>query len=446
MRRAGLAPAALAAPLVVALLVAAPARGQEAIAPSIPLEPAVATVSLAEALSRSASVDPDYVAALRQVGDADWVRRSAWSAFLLPVVDFSWSWTKGSSPFFNIGTGGLTDELTQFGMRGTYALFEGGSRIFDMKAAAAGTDRAAAGEQRQRFATALQTEADYYDVLLQRELLRVASERERRAEGQLAVARARVLTGAAVQTDSLQLLLELTRAQVDRLRQQTGFNVARLQLGRRIGVAGPVDAAPLDSLPGSGLPLTQQEAVREAVERSPITEVARAEERRTDALFKSERGSYLPSLDLFGSWTGFGDEFIPDATTRASFGVQLNFPIWDGAQREIRLYRANTIRQVAEAARLDTELGVARDMTEAYQAYLTARASAGLAARAVVVARESLRVQEERYRVGATAIIDLITAQVDLTEAEAGLVQALYATRLAMAGVEAILGRRLFDK
>jgi len=438
------APAAVA--FLLALL-AAPARAQEpAAAPSVEIEPAVATVTLAEALSRSASVDPNYVGALRQIGDADWVRRSAWSAFLLPVVDFQWSWTKGSSPFFNIGTGGLTDELTQFALRGSYPLFQGGSRIFDLKAAAASVDGAEAGEQRQRFATALQTEADYYDVLLEKELLRVAAERERRAVEQLEVARARVLAGAAVQTDSLQLLLELTRAQVDRLRQETAYKVARLQLGRRVGMAGPVDAAPLEELPAGALPLSEQEAVSEAVERSPITEVARAEERRTDALFKSERGAYLPSLNLFGSWTGFGDQFIPDATTRGSYGVQLSFPIWDGAQRELRLYRANTARQVAEAARLDTERGVARDMTEAYQAYLTARASADLAERAVVVARENLRVQDERYRVGATTIIDLITAQVSLTEAEAGLVEARYTTRLALAGVEAILGRRVYAK
>ncbi|MGW8283031.1 MAG: TolC family protein, partial [Gemmatimonadota bacterium] len=72
----------------------------------------------------------------------------------------------------------------------------------------------------------------------------------------------------------------------------------------------------------------------------------------------------------------------------------------------------------------------------------TARTSAALAANAVVVARENLRVQDERYRAGATTILDLLTAQVDLTEAEAGLVQARFTTRLARAGVEAILGRR----
>jgi len=358
------------------------------------------------------------------------------------VIDFRWSWSKYSSPQFNIGTGEETDQLTQFGLVGSYTLFNG-RRIFDVKAANADVDGAEAGERRQRFFTALGTEADYYDALAQKELLRVADERVRRAEEQLMVARARVLAGAAVQTDSLQLVLELTRARVDLLRQTSALSVSQLQLGRRVGIPGRVAAEPLDTLPAQALPLTEAQAIEEAVTVSPIVEFARAEERKMDAVFKSERSSYLPTLSLFGSWAGFDDDIVPDATKRATFGVALNFPIWDGALREIRVYRASTARQISEAARRDTELGVGRDMAEAYLAYNTARASAELAANAVIVARENLRVQEERYRAGATTIIDLITAQVDQTEAEAGLVQARYTTRLARAGVEAILGRRL---
>ena len=76
-------------------------------------------------------------------------------------------------------------------------------------------------------------------------------------------------------------------------------------------------------------------------------------------------------------------------------------------------------------------------------AYTTARASYDLAGEGLVVARENLRVQEERYRAGATTILDLVTAQVSMAEADAGLVQARYAARLALAGLEALLGRRL---
>ncbi len=406
----------------------------------------VLTVTLAQALQLAASVDPNYVAALREVGDADWVRRQAWMAFVIPSAQFQWSWNRFSSPQFNIGTGNPTDELTTASLGARYDLFTGGARIYDMQGSAAGVEGARAGELQARFEAALGTEADYYEVIAQTELLRVARERTARAEQQLEVARARVLSGAAVQTDSLQLLLELTRAQVEELQQDAAVKVARLQLGRRIGHAGPANAVALDTLPAADLPITEADAYREALTSSPRVEVVQAEARVADAFFKAERGSYFPTVSLFGQWSGFDEDIIPRATTRTTYGVSLNFPLWDGANREIRVYRANTVRQVAEAARADTEREVGRNIVAAYQAYETARASAELAARAVLVARESLRVQQERYQAGATTILDLLVAQVDLTEADAGLVQSRFTTRLALAGVEAILGRRLFDK
>jgi outer membrane protein TolC len=63
-----------------------------------------------------------------------------------------------------------------------------------------------------------------------------------------------------------------------------------------------------------------------------------------------------------------------------------------------------------------------------------------------VVARENFRIQQTRYRSGATTILDLLDSQVNLSDAEAGLVEARYVTRLALAALEAILGERLFNR
>jgi outer membrane protein TolC len=63
----------------------------------------------------------------------------------------------------------------------------------------------------------------------------------------------------------------------------------------------------------------------------------------------------------------------------------------------------------------------------------------------VTVALQNYRMQELRYRSGASTILDLLDAQVNLAQAEAGLAEARYQTRLALARLEAILGRRLFS-
>ncbi|MDH3455397.1 MAG: TolC family protein [Gemmatimonadota bacterium] len=401
-------------------------------------------VTLEEALERAARLDPNYVAASRQIADAAWARRAAITAFIIPAISSQLSITTYSNQTFNIGTGEPASTIAIAQISGRLNLFAGLSKVHELARTAAELEGARASELESRFATALLTESDYYDVVAQRELTRVAQERVRRAIEQLAVARARVLAGGAVQTDSLQLLLELTEARVGLLRQEAQLKVARYALARRIGAPGPVDAEFRDTLAGVPLPLTQEQALAEAVEASPQAIAARASERAAEALVRSTAGSYLPSVDLFGQVSAFDEKLFPNAISRSSIGVSVSLPIWDNGQRELTQSRAKTARDIARALRNDLELVLRRDVVQAYEAYESARAASLLAEQAVIVARENLRVQAERYRAGATTIIDLITAQVSLSEAEAGLVQATYGTRLALSGLEAILGRRLF--
>jgi outer membrane protein TolC len=99
---------------------------------------------------------------------------------------------------------------------------------------------------------------------------------------------------------------------------------------------------------------------------------------------------------------------------------------------------------VARAAREDVERAARRDVTEAYETYTTARDNYALSIRGLATAVENFRVQDQRYRAGAATILELVDAQVQLTQAGSDVVQTRYATRLALAGLEAILGRRLF--
>ncbi len=433
------------ATLLTVFQLAVPAAASAA---SVPQGPdSLMVVTLADALRRAANVDPNYVAALRNVVDAKWQQRAAYAAFIIPATTLSVTQTRSNNQVFNFGTGDFANRLTQAQIDMRLNLFNGLSKFFEAGRAGAAVAAADANELQARFQTALLTEADYYDVLAQRELMRVAAERVRRAEEQFAIARARVLGGAAVQTDSLQLLLELTRAQVDLLRQRATLRVARIELGRRIGVPEPVDAAPLDTLPSGPLPITERQAVLEALQEGPRYRAAQEGAQAAARAYSAVMGQYLPRVDLFATYQAFGDEFfLPDDSRRWIYGFSINFPIWNNAQREIQLSQAKSNREVARALRDDIEREVRRDVVAAYEVFETARASADLAEVAVVVARENMRVNQERYRVGATTILDLLTAQVSLVEAEATLVQASQAERLALAGLEALLGRRIYPK
>ncbi len=158
--------------IALALLLAAPAvaTAQEATGQEFP------EVTLAEALRRAASLDPNYVAALNEVGDANWRRVAAYSAFVTPAVNFQSSSTTFSSDIFNVGTNRTTDRIVDAQLSASYDIFRGGGKFFDLWSARAGLKSARANERQARFESALQTESDYYAVVAERELTRVASE------------------------------------------------------------------------------------------------------------------------------------------------------------------------------------------------------------------------------------------------------------------------------
>ncbi len=419
-------------------------------APASPLSPrggwgldSIPVVTLADALERSVKLRPDYVRALGSVAEADWSRKAARLAFFVPSASVSLDYTKYSKAFFNIGTFNQSSTSSTFNLGASYEIFSA-RKFAELGRSAAELDAATANEVQQRFIAALQTEASYYAVLTGSELVRVGLDRVSRADQQLQVARARVMTGDAVQSDSLTVRLELIRARVSLLQREADLRVARLDLGRRVGTDGPVDAAPLDSAGPEPLPLGLRDAIARALEQGPAYRVARASERQAEAVLHGRRGGYLPTLNLSAAHSRFDIKIFPGASNVSSVTLTASLPLWDNGQRELGIIRSRADRNVARALRSDLELSAQRDVTQAYDGYETARAAWDLAVEANAAAMENYRVEDARYRSGATKVVDLINAQNNLSDAEAGLIQARYVARLARAQLEAILGTR-FD-
>jgi outer membrane protein TolC len=423
--------------IAVGLLAASPAVAQSTRQP-----PSV--VSLADARRRAALVDPDAVAARANVETAVWERRAARTDLFTPNVFATTNFTHFARRSVNFGTFSTSANATSATLEGSYTLL-GAGKLSSLKRARASLESAEASETATRFRTALATDVAYFSVLADRELLRVAGERLARAREQFGIARVRVAAGDVIATDSLQLLLEVNRAQLAVLRRDSAVAVSRLRLGRQIGLSGPADAAPVDTALPPPLSLSEEDALREMRERGPDIEAARAAERRASAAVGTEREGYLPDIVLGAARVAYDSVLFPSALARTQFAITVSLPIWDGGQRELSIARARSERDIARANRADSERAAAELMAEAYHGYQTSRAGTELARVGVQVAAETYRVQGVRYREGATTILDLLEAQVALSEAEATLVQARYATHLALAQIEALLGRNLAE-
>ena len=409
-----------------------------------PAADSVPVFTLAEALQAAVKLNPSYVAALGSVSEAEWARTAARLAFFVPSVTATMDLTKYSDKFFNIGT--LTPSSTSVtGQLAAHLELFSVRKLMDLGRTQAELEAATATEVQQRFLAAMVTEAAYYAVLAEAELLRVAQGRATRAEEQLRLARARVVSGAAVQSDSLTVRLELTRARVSLLREESQLRVVRLGFGRRVGIAGPAAAAPVGDEAPAELPLTLDAAITQALDQGPAYRVARATERSAQAELRGRRGAYFPTVNLVGAHTRFDTQFFPSARNVSSITLNFSFTLWNNGEREMAIIQSRARLDVARAFRADLERAALRDVTAAYDGYETARAAVDLEVEALGLARENYRVQEARYQAGATTVLDLLAAQDDLSQAEANLIQARYANRLALALLETILGTRLMS-
>jgi outer membrane protein TolC len=404
----------------------------------------IPVVGLQAARERALAIHPASIAARGDLDVAAWQRRSALTDLITPNISANTSFASFSDPFMNPGTGSVTGQATSATIQANYTIF-GRGKFAAVKRARASLDRAAAGETAAEYNITLATDAAYYSVLADQELRRVAQARLERAQEQLSVARSRAQAGYSIATDSLQLVIEVNKARLDMLRRDSALTVSRLRLGSTIGLSSAVDAAPIDSAISAELPFTVEQAIAELRTRGPSLIVARANEKSAEAALSFEREAYLPEISVGAQIGTYDTELFPSAFNRSQFNVQVSLPIWNGGLRELSVARARADKNVAKAQREASERQAAEQMAGAYNGYNTARSATELAQIGIVAATENYRVQRARYREGSTTILDLLEAQVQLSEAESQLVQSRYAARLALAQVEALLGRRVFD-
>jgi outer membrane protein TolC len=408
-------------------------------------------VTLADAIRRSEQVQPDVVRAAGDVRTAGARRRSALGAFL-PTVSASSS----ASDFFSEGesrvdpvtglviSGNRSNRSLSTSLSASVDLFTGFRRGAEMRAARANENAADASLVDARFQQALTTTNQFLDALAAAQLLRVRETSVRRAEEQLKVSVAKLRAGSATRSDSLRSLVTLGNARLDQLTTQTDLAAAEANLARLVGETGRVQAVD-DSSFYVVLPVLDSQALRAEVEsKSPRVQSAAAAAAASRATVKASRSSYWPSLALSAN-TGWNGNQVNDydLVNQRQVSLALRWNLFDGFDRELTIVQREADLDVAEANASDAKRAVQADLELRLAEMDAATARIGITQTSVVAAREDLRVQQERYRLGASTIVDVLTSQEALNQAEVDVVNARFDYLRAKAQLEALIGRKL---
>ena len=408
-------------------------------------EPAPArTVSLEEALALALQNAPAMVAAEGAVDIAEAGLLQARGS-LLPSLSANGVFSNSSNERFDQTTGRLVSQNYTAQLQGGYDIFTGGRRLAQLRGAGADVAAAEAQMRAQRFETILATTQAFYAAAAASDIVRAAGQRLARARQQMEFAETRLEIGTATQSDALRAELEVGNAELGLIDAESSLRNARLTLGRRIGVAEAVAADPA-ALPADAPPLPAvAELIARALRTSPEVLAAEAtlESRTADRL--ESYLAYAPSVRLTGGYDWFSFDFPPQEQSW-NFRVTASLPVFNNFGREAAVDRANAARRTSQAQARDAALAVRAAVEAAASEVGSAERRVLISERAVELAREDLRVQEERYQIGAATILDLQTSQVALTDAEVAAVRARQALGTAIAQLEAVLGETITEE
>ena len=425
--------------LVACALVAAPAQAQKP------------KVTLAEALERASRVQPSVVQAFGTVRNAAARQRSATGAFF-PSLNLN----SGIGRSFSEGpqrvdpntgqviSGNSTNQSITNSISSNVDLFTGFRRGNEKKAANANRTAAEAGLLNARYTLQLTTTNQFFDVLAAEQLLRVRDASVRRAEEQLKVSVALLHAGRGIRPDSLRSVVTLGNAQLNLINAQTALATAEANLGRLVGEDGPVGAVD-DSTLYMVLPAVDTAALRaEAMAQAPSVKAAEASAASARAAIGVAKASYFPTLNLSANMSLNGSRANDyDFLQGRQFNLGLSWPIFNRFQREQSIVSSQVSAENAEASAAEARRQVVASFTADIAALEAARLRISITQTSVLAATEDLRVQQERYRLGAATIVDVLTSQEALDQAEVDAVTARFDYVRARAQISALIGRPL---
>ncbi|MBZ0111859.1 MAG: efflux RND transporter permease subunit [Thermoanaerobaculia bacterium] len=259
---------------------------------------------------------------------------------------------------------------------------------------------------------------------------------------------ARVRSGRELEVSALKFrlaLLEL-RQQLEALERQRA--VVAWDLARRVAVDPEVESfgrlADLPDASPTRLPSNLPLAVAEAFERRLDLRARQAEAEATRQQQKTQEALRWPRLDAqvgfqWDSSTPFADDLWAEG------GLAVSWRPWQSGRSQT--IRALESRHGALAAELEeSHRDVELEVRQAWAALATAREERSLAEASFELAAETRRVEKVRYEAGRVTANDLLVAEADLAQQNAGRTLARVAVRRARTQLDFALGRDLASR
>jgi outer membrane protein TolC len=311
------------------------------------------------------------------------------------------------------------------------------------------------GEAETRNGVVFGVKQQYFVLLKAERLAAVSRESERLARDEESRAQALFDVGTVARGDVLKAKARRATTTLDRIRGENQVEVQRAKLKQILGLDPGTPLEIEEALEGDVAVPDSSTSVRTALRTRPEISRTLEAERAANAGLFGARAQRLPrvtgSLNVDRTQRKSRVEFsdIPELsftryTTQWQGQVALTIPIFDGFVLEGNMRQAKGAKLEAESTRRQRELDVT---VEVQEAWLTLRESVeriSVAKEGLASAEEDYKFSKGRYDLGAGTFLDLLNAEVNLSQAKQSYVEALADARIAEASLERATGERRY--
>lgn len=343
---------------------------------------------------------------------------------------YNWSETQAGSD------GSLNNSL-----RMNWQLYNGGRTDKQVDQAKEGVLVSELGIEKARQQLALDVTTAYFNVLQAQNLITVSQETVNNLKQHLAIVEEKFKVGVVAKSDVLRSEVELANAEQNLIKSENSYDVAVATMLNLINRTAETDVVLKDNFGYEKATLTLEESLALAQANRPDIAQAEANVRMAERSIDIAKSGNAPTVSLSAS-KGWNDSVIPD-NGNWSAGVSASWNIFDAGLNKSKVRQADAALLKAKEQAKQVGDSVALEVRQAYLNMLEGEKRIETTAVTSEKAREDMYIAQEKYRAGVGTNLDVIDAQLALTQARINRVQALYDFNVNKAKLDKAIGNQV---
>ena len=320
-----------------------------------------------------------------------------------------------------------------------YALYTGGAAEAAIGQAAANLAATQSQLAALRATVIQDTTRSYFTLIETTQSAQVADQAVSVAAQDLKTASELFKAGTAAKVDVLRSDVTLADAQVNAIKAHSNVSLANARLANVLNINLASIISPSESLQAQ-MPTYTLDSLLNTAQARPELAAANDAVIIADHAVRGARAAYLPSVDIQVQEASSKPNFVNVPQPQLSETLAVTWQLFSGG-----LTRGKVLQALAQVDKAKINLkaisnSVDLEVREAYFNYTAAQAQVGAALEATESARESLRVNQIRYKSGVGTSLELSDALLSNTQAQNQYISALADLRVSLVAVQRAAG------